>query len=58
VSLDTYKIFHIRPGQHVRPDIAVLVEQRVQEQRCLIRRLLLTQGCVQTVKVNLEGMRN
>lgn len=56
VSRDTYKIFHICSSQHVSPDVAVLMEQSVQEERCLVRCLLLTQSCVQTVKVNLEGM--
>lgn len=52
-----YQVVHVGPGEHVRLHVGVLVQQGVEQQRGLVRPLLLAQRRVQTVEIDLERVR-
>ena len=52
----THQVLHVSAGEHVGPHVGVLVQQCVKEQGGLVGALLLTQGCVQAVEVDLEAV--
>lgn len=53
----THQVVHVGPGEHVRLHVGVLVQQGVEQQRGLVGPLLLAQRRVQTVEIDLEGVR-